>query len=92
MRQPEGPRGELRMTQVYEGVCIMRATQTNTQQEVSGTNEKISLGKLSELTGFPEDFIQKELMLNGENFSIEALRETMLSYLETSMGEEVKSL
>lgn len=47
---------------------------------------KLSLSSLSELTGFPEDFIKKELLLEGETLSMKELRESVLTYLEATLG------
>ena len=58
-------------------------------QEVSKpTSEKVvSLANLSKLTGFPVDYIKKELLLSGEGeegMTIEELREKVLAYLNSS--------
>jgi predicted HTH domain antitoxin len=48
-------------------------------------DEAVSLGKLSELTGFPVDFIKRELLLDSEtDLSVEELRAKVLSYLDSS--------
>ena len=47
----------------------------------------ISLGRLAELTGFPVDYIKKELLLEGENLeelSLEELRKRVLLYLDSN--------
>jgi hypothetical protein len=45
----------------------------------------ISLEKLAELTGFPVEFIKRELLLDGEmDLSVEELRSKVLSYLDTN--------
>lgn len=45
----------------------------------------VSLDQLAELTGFPVDFIKRELLLSDEeNLSVEALREKVLSYLNNN--------
>lgn len=50
----------------------------------SSTETVVSLNSLAELTGFPVDFIKRELVLDGEsNLSIEDLRSKVLDYLET---------
>jgi hypothetical protein len=47
-------------------------------------DEKVSLSSLSELTGFPVDFIKKELLLEEEPISMNELRHSVLRYLETT--------
>ena len=43
---------------------------------------KVSLTSLSEMVGFPVEFIQKELLLEGDELSMQDLRRSMLTYLE----------
>lgn len=47
-------------------------------------HEKVSLSSLSELTGFPVDFIKKELLLEEEPVSMSDLRQSVLRYLEAA--------
>lgn len=51
------------------------------------TNGKITLEMLSKMTGFPVDYIKEEVFdgLNPEQISIEALREAMLKYIDSSI-------
>lgn len=45
----------------------------------------VSLGELSDLTGFPIDYIKRELLVEGEtSLSIEELREKVLAYLNSA--------
>ena len=45
----------------------------------------VSLGALSDMTGFPVDYIKKELLLDGEgDLSVEELRLRVLAYLDSS--------
>lgn len=45
----------------------------------------VSLRSLAELTGFPVEYIKRELLLEGEeDLSVEDLRKKVLSYLETN--------
>lgn len=55
-----------------------------------GDDQKVPLSSLSELTGFPVEFIKKELLLKGEELSMSDLRSSMISYLETSSLSEEK--
>lgn len=52
--------------------------------QVAGGDEKISISSLSELTGFPVEFIKKELLLDQEPISMNDLRQSMIAYLEQS--------
>ena len=45
----------------------------------------VSLEQLAELTGFPVDFIKRELLLNEESeLSVDELRAKVLNYLNTN--------
>lgn len=46
--------------------------------------QKIPLDSLSKLTGFPVDFIKKELLLDDDQLSLAELRKSMISYMETN--------
>lgn len=52
--------------------------------EATGEKERVSLSTLSELTGFPLDFIKKELLIKGDSLSMSELRESVLDYLSRS--------
>ncbi|MBT7609504.1 MAG: hypothetical protein HN576_07095 [Bacteriovoracaceae bacterium] len=54
--------------------------------EEDGT-QKVLLESLSELTGFPVEFIKKELLLEGETLSMNDLRKSMAVYLENTVQE-----
>ena len=58
------------------------------QEQASPTSETVvSLGVLSELTGFPVDYIKRELFLGEETeeeMSVEQLRLKVLAYLDSS--------
>lgn len=49
---------------------------------------KVSLSSLSEMTGFPVDFIKKELLLENEPVSMDELRQSVLRYLEMTASEQ----
>ncbi len=58
-------------------------------QDVTKTtaSEGVSLGALAELTGFPVDYIKKELLLEGSDegdMTIEELRKKVLAYLDSN--------
>lgn len=61
------------------------AQQNAKQMELGSLTEeqKIPLDSLSTLTGFPVDFIKKELLLEEDQLSLAELRRSMLTYLET---------
>ena len=45
---------------------------------------EVSVGSLAELTGFPIDYIKRELLLESDSdLSVEQLREKVLAYLQT---------
>lgn len=57
-------------------------------QDVSKTTTEaaVSLGTLAELTGFPVDYIKRELLLGdetNEDMSIDELRKKVLAYLDS---------
>jgi hypothetical protein len=47
-------------------------------------DQKIPLNSLSNLTGFPVDFIKKELLLEDDQLSLAELRRSMLAYIENN--------
>lgn len=49
--------------------------------------QKVPLESLSELTGFPIEFIKKELLLESETLSMNDLRKSMAVYLENTVQE-----
>ena len=48
-------------------------------------DEKISIDSLAGLTGFPADFIKRELLLEASNLSLNELRERVATYLEGNL-------
>ncbi|MDO9181514.1 MAG: hypothetical protein Q7U04_03855 [Bacteriovorax sp.] len=57
-------------------------------QDVSkpASETAVSLGTLAELTGFPVNYIKRELLLDGEvesEMTIEELRKKVLAYLDS---------
>jgi predicted HTH domain antitoxin len=50
------------------------------------TTDVVTLGTLAELTGFPVDYIKRELLLEGESLeelTLEELRRRVLAYLDS---------
>jgi hypothetical protein len=66
------------------------ATTAELNSEASSTEEKVSFSTLSEMTGFPVEFIKKELLIDEEPVSMSQLRTSMAAYLESTI-EFVKS-
>ena len=48
-------------------------------------NEKVSLDTLSLLTGFPKDFIMKELALEDDFVPMKNLRKSMMKFLQSTI-------
>ena len=59
---------------------------------MSCEEERVSLDRLSQLTGFPKDFIKKELLLDDDILSLSLLRERAVRYLDGIYGEEGQSV
>ncbi len=52
--------------------------------ETTSEKERVSLSTLSKMTGFPLEFIKKELLVQGDSLSMSELRESVLDYLSRS--------
>lgn len=52
--------------------------------ETTSEKERVSLSTLSEMTGFPLEFIKKELLIQSDSLSMSELRESVLDYLSRS--------
>ncbi len=48
-------------------------------------DEQIPLSSISKLTGFPVDFIKKELVLENDTLPMKDLRKSMLHFLNITM-------
>jgi hypothetical protein len=59
-------------------------------QDVSNStagNEVVTLGALAEMTGFPVEYIKRELLLGEENIdgmTMDDLRQKVLAYLDSN--------
>lgn len=53
--------------------------------------ELIPLDSLSELVGFPVDQLKEELEIEGDEVSLENLRESVLKFLDMTMEEFKKT-
>jgi len=54
------------------------------RDRATSSKERVSLNTLSSLTGFPLEFIKKELLIQEDSLSMVELRESMLTYLSKS--------
>ena len=60
------------------------------REDLLESKDEVELSTLSKLTGFPVDFIKKELMLSetgAKEVSLNELRSKMLIYLDKTMME-----
>ncbi len=51
------------------------------------TTNGVSLATLAELTGFPVDYVKRELLVDGESedeLTVEELRKKVLAYLDSN--------
>lgn len=58
-----------------------------TRTVTHGCGEQVELNALASATGFPASFIKEELLLAEDTVDIKKLRELMLDYLQSTMGE-----
>ncbi|MEC7275400.1 MAG: hypothetical protein VXV96_03695 [Bdellovibrionota bacterium] len=70
-----------------EPKMVVGETQGNIQTE---SDTVVALSSLSEMTGFPIDFIKSELLVDNDELSMDDLRKTMASYLEHTLKQEVQ--
>ncbi|PIK16531.1 hypothetical protein [Halobacteriovorax sp. JY17] len=61
------------------------ASTAELNSQSTSTEETVSFSALSEMTGFPIDFIKKELLLDEEPISMSQLRKSMAIYLESTI-------
>ncbi len=50
-------------------------------------SQNVSLKDLANMSGFSEALIQDELCLEGDNLTLEQLRESMMKYLDETFKE-----
>lgn len=53
----------------------------------SKIEDDVSISSLSSLTGFPTEFIKKELVLEEDVVQMSELRESLLEYLNTTFDD-----
>ena len=63
---------------------IKSALDGNCALKIDDDQEKIPMSSLSNLTGFPVDYIKKELVLDEEEVTLEQLREHMMVFLNSN--------
>lgn len=63
-------------------------TKDGTHKRTNEEDGPFSFEVLSEMTGFPVDLIKKELALEGENVSMDMLRESMINLLNNTIKIE----
>ena len=68
-----------------EGLEKARPYQNVAELDRVDEDESIPLESLSHLTGFPVDFIKKELLITTPECSLKELRKLMVSYLQSNI-------
>ncbi len=61
------------------------SSQSGRQDTQHEDTDLVTLSSLAGLTGFPVEYIKKELLLEGDFISMKDLRSTMLTYLNKTM-------
>gem|GEM_PF-2609541 len=54
--------------------------------EMEKTSGKVQLTSLSELTGFPIDFLKKELVMTDDEISVQELRNRVANFLDSTLS------
>lgn len=54
----------------------------------NANEESVELSSLSNLTGFPVDYIKSELIFDNDKITLSDLRITMVSYLESINNDD----
>ena len=71
---------------------IKSALNGNCALKIDDRQEKIQMSSLSSLTGFPVDYIKKELVLDEEEVTLEQLREHMMVFLNSNFEESISEV
>ena len=71
---------------------IKNALNGNCALKIDDRQEKIQMSSLSNLTGFPVDYIKKELVLDEEEVTLEQLREHMMVFLNSNFEESIPDI
>ena len=64
----------------------------NCALKIDDSQEKIEMSSLSNLTGFPVDYIKKELVLDDEEVTLEQLREHMMVFLNSNFESSISDI
>lgn len=62
---------------------------TEQQDRSMEKQNNVSMESLSEMTGFPIEFIKKELLISQNQVSLDELRRSVLDYLQTAQPQVV---
>ncbi len=57
-------------------------SQDGNGKDDAAKSEKVSLNTLSDLAGFPLEFVKRELVLQEDEISLDKLRSSILDYLD----------
>ena len=71
---------------------IKSALNGNCALKIDDRQEKIQMSSLSSLTGFPVDYIKKELVLDEEEVTLEQLREHMMVFLNSNFEGSIPDI
>ena len=71
---------------------IKSALNGNCALKIDDRQEKIQMSSLSNLTGFPVDYIKKELVLDEEEVTLEQLREHMMVFLNSNFEGSIPNI
>jgi hypothetical protein len=66
----------------------MSTQMTNKSEGHRAHGESVNLETLAEVSGVPLDYIKKELLLEGEDVSMEDLRASMLKHLNDTFARQ----
>ena len=71
---------------------IKNTSNGNCALKIDDSQEKIEMSSLSNLTGFPVDYIKKELVLDEEEVTLEQLREHMMVFLNSNFEGSISDV
>ena len=71
---------------------MKNALNGNCALKIDDRQEKIQMSSLSSLTGFPVDYIKKELVLDEEEVTLEQLREHMMVFLNSNFEGSIPDI
>jgi len=71
-----------------QGSVYMSTQMTSKSEGHSAHGESVNLETLAEISGVPMEYIKKELLLEGEDVSMDDLRNTMLKHLSDTFAKQ----